>query len=131
MGTVEDSITGTFQAYRNALIKSDVTACAACYADSGVVMAQGFQSQVGITAVKKWYELCFSLISLDVVFDIEEVVVTSDTFAFARTSSAGSQTRLASGEKSQEANQELFVLERVGSAWKIARYCFSSTKAVA
>lgn len=76
MSKIEDSITITLQAYRNALIKSDTTACAACYADSGVVVAQGLEIQVGIAPVKKWYELCFSLISLGVVFDIKEVVMT-------------------------------------------------------
>jgi hypothetical protein len=48
-------------------------------------------------------------------------------WAFARTNSAGTATVHATGAESAEANQELFVMQKVGAAWKIARYCFSST----
>jgi hypothetical protein len=59
-------------------------------------------------------------------FDIKDIVVTSNEYAFARTSSAGTQKVVQIGETSQEANQELFVLQKVGGEWKIARCCFNS-----
>jgi hypothetical protein len=33
----------------------------------------------------------------------------------------------ATGESSPESNQELFIFQKLGGAWKIARYCFSTT----
>jgi hypothetical protein len=36
-------------------------------------------------------------------------------------------TVLATGQSGPEANQELFVMQRVEGAWKIARYAFSTT----
>jgi hypothetical protein len=33
----------------------------------------------------------------------------------------------ATGQSSPEANQELFVFQKVANDWKIARYCFSTT----
>jgi hypothetical protein len=42
-----------------------------------------------------------------------------------RTNSAGTVKVNATGKNSPEANQELFVFQKIGSAWKIARYCFS------
>lgn len=36
-------------------------------------------------------------------------------------------TVLATGDRGPEANQELFVMQRVDGAWRIARYAFSTT----
>lgn len=122
--TAIKAIKTTLQSYRDNLVASDAEGCAALYADDGITMAQNFQTQVGSAAVKAWYKLCFSLLSLDVEFDIKEVVLASEEYAFARTSSAGTQTQLASGKTSHESNQELFVMKKVDDEWKIARYCF-------
>jgi len=45
----------------------------------------------------------------------------------ARTNSAGSVKVNVTGQTSREANQELFLFQKVGNEWKIARYCFSTT----
>lgn len=127
MASPSVQIKATLQKYREALVASNAPACTALYTDDGVVMAQGFQSQVGHTAVSEWYKLCFSLIQLDVKFTVQEVVVVSEKYAFARTTSAGTQKVHAIGKVSEEKNQELFVMEKVGEQWKIARYCFSTT----
>ena len=89
-------------------------------------MAQGFPTQVGHDAIREWYTNVFKAINLDVELDIKEVIVTSDEYAFARTSSSGTQKVLQTGGTSKESNQELFVLQKVGGEWKIARYCFST-----
>ena len=64
---------------------------------------------------------------LNVTFDIVEVKVIAPTWAFARTNSLGTVTINATGNKTSEGNQELFVLQKVDGDWKIARYGFSTT----
>lgn len=97
------------------------------YASDGVFMPQHFPSSVGADAVRKAYDAVFKAIELTVKFNVAEVVEMSPNWAFARTNSAGKVKVHATGESSPESNQELFVLQKVGGAWKIARYCFSTT----
>ena len=122
-----DAIKACLNAYRDALVASDVPAVLKLYAEDGVTMAQNFETQVGHDDIKTWYTKCFELITLDVKFDIKEAVPVSEEYGFARTTSAGTQKQNATGETSKEANQELFVVKKVNGKWLIARYCFSST----
>lgn len=126
MSSDAEAIEATLNAYRDGLVASDAPACAKLYAPDGVTMAQGFPTQVGHDAVAEWYKKCFELITLNVTFDIKEVVVVSHEYAFARTASSGTQKVNSTGQTSQEANQELFVMKKVSGEWKIARYCFNS-----
>ena len=91
-------------------------------------MAQGFPIVSGVGDIQSWYDNCFKAIKLDVEFEVKEVVVTSDEYAFATTTSAGTQTNKSSGDTSHEGNHELFVLQKVDGVWMLARYCFSTTK---
>ena len=70
------------------------------------------------------------MITLDIVFQIDEVEVVSPTVACARTRSSGKTTILATGDQVSEGNQELFVLfrEEGSGDWKIGRYIFSTTQ---
>ena len=91
-------------------------------------MAQHNPSAVGIDAIKVAYENVFKTIDLNVAFDIVEIEVIADNWAFARTNSAGTTTINATGDKIAEGNQELFVLQKTDDGeWKIARYGFSTT----
>ena len=99
----------------------------ALYAPDGVTMAQHFPSQVGADAIRAWYSNCFANITLTVDFTVVEVVPTGDDYAFARTTSAGTTKIHATGASTAEANQELFVMKKIGGDWKIARYCFATT----
>ena len=123
----EDQIVATLKAYESALNASDANAVMKLYTDDGVFMPQHFPSSVGANAVRQGYDAVFQAIRLQVRFAIEEVHQTGPEWAFARTNSAGSVLLHASGETSAEANQELFVLQKVEEQWKIARYCFSTT----
>jgi hypothetical protein len=51
----------------------------------------------------------------------------ASNLAFARTNSVGTVKVHATGSAGPEANQELFLFQRIDGAWKIARYCFSTT----
>lgn len=66
-------------------------------------------------------------ITISVEFKVAEVVQVAPDWAFARTNSAGTVKVHATGASSSEANQELFVFQKIGGDWKIARYCFSTT----
>ena len=113
--------------YERALNASDSDAVLRLYAPDGVFMPQHSPSSVGAAAVRAAYDAVFAAIRLNVTFDVAEIWRTGDPWAFARTNSAGTVTVLASGATSAEANQELFVLQKLDGAWKIARYCFSTT----
>lgn len=114
--------------YEAALNSSNTDAVMPLYSEDGVFMPPYSQSAVGAAAVRQAYVAVFKAITLTVKFHVVEVVVMAPDWAFARTNSAGTTMDHATGAKSAEGNQELFIL-RKGSdgTWKIARYSFSST----
>ena len=81
---------------------------------------------VGLDAVRAAYVAVFKAIKLTVVFSIAEVKVLA-RWALARTNSAGTTLDHATGRTHPEANQELFLMQKVDGSWKIARYCFCTT----
>ncbi|WP_158615310.1 SgcJ/EcaC family oxidoreductase [Acidipila sp. EB88] len=121
------AITTLLEEYEQALNQSDTEAVMKLYAADGIFMPQHFPSSVGVDAVRQAYRAVFGTIQLTVKFKIEEVHAVSSEWAFARTNSAGTVLVNATGGSSAEANQELFVLQKVEGQWKIARYCFSTT----
>ena len=124
----ETAISDVLMAYEEALNAGDVPSIMRLYAEDGVFMPQHSPSQVGADAVQAAYEGVFSAISLDVAFDVVEIVLTAPDWAFARTNSVGTVTVQANGAELSEANQELFILHKQpDGAWKIARYAFSTT----
>ena len=70
--------------------------------------------------------VCF-FFGFNIEFFIDEIVV-EEGFAYATTGSKGTAIIQATGEKIPEENRELFVFEKVGGEWKIARYMFNKTK---
>ncbi|KAJ9627063.1 hypothetical protein H2203_003524 [Taxawa tesnikishii (nom. ined.)] len=121
------SITATLKAYNDALVDSNTASVTKHCANTAVIMPQNFPASVGADAIRDWYNNVFAATQLTVVFDILEVVVASEDWAFARTSSHGTQRNLKNGSESKEGNSELFVLKSVDGEWKIARYCFCTT----
>ena len=127
MNTDEQAIAAALANYQDALNQSDTDAVVELYAFDGVFMPQNSPSSVGAVAVRKAYDAVFKTIKLQVKFDVEEIRQTAPEWAFARTNSAGTVKVHASGESGLEANQELFIFQKVDGTWKIARYCFSTT----
>jgi uncharacterized protein (TIGR02246 family) len=113
--------------YEEALNQSDTSTVMKLYTPDGVFMAQHFPSNIGADAIRKAYDGVFGTIQLTVSFAIAEVVQVAPDWAFARTNSEGTVLVHATGQTAAEANQELFVLQRIDGEWKIARYCFSTT----
>jgi uncharacterized protein (TIGR02246 family) len=127
MGPDEQAIVAALSAYGAALNQSDTEAAMRLYAADGVFMPQGSASSVGIEAIRAAYQAIFATITLKVTFEIAEVRQLAPDWVMARTNSAGTVTVHATAARSAEANQELFLFQRLGSDWKIARYCFSTT----
>ena len=127
MNADEKAIATVLGDYQSALNRSDTAAVMKLYAPDGVFMPQHFPSSVGANAVRKAYDGVFRTITLNVKFAVAEIKQVGPDWAFARTNSAGTVKINATGESSPEANQELFVFQKVGADWRIARYCFSTT----
>ena len=124
----KQAIETLLHSYESALNASDVDAVLRLYAKDGVFMPQHSPSQVGVAAIRGAYEHVFEAITLAIKFDIIEVEVLSDDWAFARTTSAGTTTINATGDQLAEGNQELFLLQKQADGeWKIARYIFATT----
>ena len=125
-GDVE-AIKAVLLQYEAALNASSTSQALTLYTPDGVFMPQHSPSSVGTAQLQAAYDSVFGAIQLTVQFSVAEVVVTSAEWAFARTNSAGSVRVKATGGTGAEANQELFVLQKVDGEWKIARYCFATT----
>lgn len=127
MNSDEQAVAAVLSQYETALNHSDTNAVMNLYAPDGIFMAQNYPSSIGADAVRKAYDTVFKTITLTVKFSVAEVHQLAPEWAFARTNSAGAVKVHASGESSAEANQELFLFQKIQGAWKIARYCFSTT----
>jgi uncharacterized protein (TIGR02246 family) len=126
MKSTKAAITELLNKYGEALNASSTSAVTPLYAEDGVFMPAFSPSAVGAQAVRTAYNAVFRAIQLNVKFDIAEIVETGPEWAFARTNSTGTVKVHATGEKSAEANQELFIFNKgQDGAWKIARYSFS------
>ena len=128
MSCAIEAITALLANYNEALNASSTEAVMPLYAEDGVFMPPYNPSAVGAAAVRKAYDAVFKAITLNVKFTIAEIVESGPGWAFARTNSAGTTTDHASGNKSAEGNQELFIFRQdQDGTWKIARYSFSPT----
>jgi len=121
-----DAIAALLTSYQDALNASSIDKVVALYAPSGVFMPQHFSASIGPEAISRVYHGIFSSMTLQVRFSIEEIVPTNANWAFARTTSDGTIIK-KSGVASAEANHELYVLQKIGGFWKIARFCFCTT----
>ena len=127
MNANEQAVAAVLAEYQDALNQSDVDAVMKLYAFDGVFMPQNSPSSVGADAVRKAYDAVFKAIKLTVKFNVAEVVEMAPNWVLARTNSAGTVEVYATGGGGPEANQELFVFQKIDGEWKIARYCFSTT----
>jgi uncharacterized protein (TIGR02246 family) len=127
MNANEKAVAAALAQYQDALNQSDTSAVMRLYAPDGVFMPQNSRSSIGADEVRRAYDAVFKTIKLTVKFDVAEVVEMAPNWVFARTNSAGTVKVHATGAGGPEANQELFLFQKIDGAWKIARYCFSTT----
>lgn len=112
--------------YQRSLNSSDATLAASLYTSDAVFMPTALPTATG-GDLPGAYAQIFSAIGLDVAFTVDEVVVAGD-IAYALTRSAGTQLNRATGERTTEANREIFIFHRVEGTWKIARYMFNKAE---
>ena len=127
MNPDENAVASVLKDYEMALNRSDSEAALKLYAPDGVFMPQHSPASVGTAAVRKAYEAVFAAITLTVKFEIAEIRQIAPDWVLARTNSAGTTKNNARGAEGPEANQELFLFQKIDGAWKIARYCFCTT----
>ena len=94
----QENILAALKAYEQVLNASDVDGVVELYTKDGVFMAQHNPSAVGIRQVEAAYTGTFQAIDLNVEFDIVEVELISDDWAFARTNSTGTVMINATGD---------------------------------
>jgi uncharacterized protein (TIGR02246 family) len=126
MNAEEMAVAEVLNRYQAALNAASTEAVMPLYATDGVFMPQNFPSSIGTAAVRSAYDTVFGAIRLSVSFAVQEVKQLAPEWAMARTNSSGTVKVLASGETRAEANQELFLFQKTGGEWKIARYAFST-----
>jgi uncharacterized protein (TIGR02246 family) len=114
-------------AYQDALNASDVNKVVELYTKNGVLMANSAPTAEGAEQVKGTYQYVFDNFSYTLQFSVVEIVVNGNT-AFARSTSKGSFVIKSSGQTVPDENRELYVFEKVGGNWKIARYMYNKTK---
>ena len=125
----EASIRHIMDAYNSALNSGKTSAVLPLYTPDGVFMPPYSPPSVGIDSVKAAYDKVLMELGFNVKFTIHEVVVMSPSYAFVRTSSAGTTRHASTGKTTSEANEELFILRKDGDLpWRIARYSFSPAK---
>ena len=127
MNQEEQAVAAVLMTYQEALNASSTKAVMPLYTADGVFMPQNSPSSIGTEAIREAYDRVFAAITLQVRFEVAEVKQLSAEWVFARTNSAGTATIHATNGGGSEANQELFLFQKVDGAWKIARYCFSTT----
>jgi uncharacterized protein (TIGR02246 family) len=114
-------------AYQDALNASDVNKVIGLYTKDAVLMANSAPTAEGAEQVKGTYQYVFDNFSYTLQFSIIEIVVNGNT-AFARSTSKGSFVIKSSGQTVPDENRELYVFEKVGGNWKIARYMYNKTR---
>lgn len=126
MNSDEQMIAAVLARYETAANAGDVAALAELYAPDAVLMAENSSSVVGATAIRDAYAGMMTAIGLNITFAIAEIRQIAPDWAFLRSTSTGTIKLKAKGVDLPESNQELFVFQKVGEAWMIARYSFST-----
>jgi uncharacterized protein (TIGR02246 family) len=130
MTTDEQMITTVLSQYQSTVNRSDAVAVAALFTPDAVLMAENSPSSVGADAIHQAYAGIFEAIALNITFSVAEVRQVAPDWAFLRSTSAGTIRIKTAGADIPEANQELFIFQKIDATWKIARYSFSTTLAV-
>lgn len=123
--TADDAtaIRALMTSYRNALALSDAAAVASNYTADGVVMGPGSPTAIG-EDLDDTYSAIFSGVGLNFDFTVANIVI-GEKYAVVQSTSDGTAMVNATGDRVPEQNRELFVMEKVDGAWKIARYMYN------
>jgi uncharacterized protein (TIGR02246 family) len=120
----DDEIRELLKTYERSLNTSDAVLAARCYTSDGVFMPTTLPTARG-AAMEAAYVRTFDAIRLSVKFTVDELVIASNTIAYALTRSNGTQTVLATGAETAESNREVFIFAIEDDTWRIRRYLFN------
>ena len=95
------------------------------YANDAMVIGQPFPTATGIDAIVALYADFLSKLDFNVQFDPQEVEVSHD-LGFLRTRSHGTIVPKGQTPSGSEGNREIFILKKIGGAWKFYRYIFNA-----
>lgn len=121
------AITSLLKTYEVALNSSNLSKIISLYAPDGVLMKEFEAPSIGHDRIRATLHNLLEETAFNITLHILEIVVTGPDWAFARCQSGGtwSLKKESSGDQ-EEASSELFILQRIGADWKIARYCFNA-----
>ncbi|SMO35880.1 Ketosteroid isomerase homolog [Chryseobacterium rhizoplanae] len=125
--TAKTEIEKSLGIYFDALNKSNVEQAVHQYTSDGIFMPTGLPTAAGTSELTTAYENVFKAIQLNVTFRVEEIIL-SDSIAFVRTQSNGTQLIHANNQKTDELNREFFLMKNENGSWKISRYMFNQPK---
>ena len=128
--TAEDrySIKTTVLGYATAVNTSAVKDVVKFFAPDAVLMPQHGLTSIGAPTLTQFYDKLFKTTEINIQFTVHEAVVFGNTeWGFARASSQGTRTNKLTGDVTEEAKHDLFILQKNGWDWKISRYCFGSS----
>ena len=110
--------------YRDALASGDSEAIKNTFTVNGAVMPPSSATYRGSNSIKENYDNIFKNVSLDLQFNIDEVIIEGD-YGFVRSTSDGLANINATGESLPEVNRELFIVHKENNNWKIAFYMYN------
>ena len=110
--------------YRDALASGDSEAIKNTFTVNGAVMPPSSATYRGSNSIKENYDNIFKNVSLDLQFNIDEVIIEGD-YGFVRSTSDGLAKINATGESLPEVNRELFIVHKENNNWKIAFYMYN------
>lgn len=124
-----EKIVELLQSYERLANNSDAAGLGDLYATDAILLPDRFGVFEGNDSIAGFYELAFSMLTLDLTFTIDPAnIVVSGDMAYGTTNSTGTRFIKQAGETVPEINRELWVFNKVSGDWKIARYCFNKSE---
>jgi uncharacterized protein (TIGR02246 family) len=117
------AVRAVLEAYGNRLAAADVAGVVSHFTGNAAAMQPGLETVVGSQQLTATYDAAFENMRLDFTFRFDDITVQGD-LAAVRATSHGTITIRATGERQPALLRQLFVLERTGADWKIARYMY-------
>lgn len=120
-----EDVQALVQTYQRSLNEADVDLVRSVYADDAIFIGQPFPTATGVEAIVALYADFLSKLDFNVDFDILEVEL-GDNLGFIRTRSHGTIVPKGQTPEGSEGNREIFVVKKIGGAWKFYRYIFNA-----
>lgn len=122
--TMNEEIRDLLETYQRSLNEGNLDLVRSVYADDAVFIGQPFPTATGKDDIVALYADFLSKLDFKVEFEILEMEL-GDNLGFVRTQSVGSIVPKGQTPEGQERNREVFIVKKIGGAWKFYRYIFN------